>query len=152
VRFDIQSAVLERPSADGVLRILIYISLICNPRTPIHIPDNVLAALPPDPDVTILEQEREKLKARVYRVQGTDIEAEVRRLTTVIGSTRSRHRNIISKEYRTDYFRRRPTEDIEKQNSGQREEEYIEPVVQYQIPQRIQLANLICTCIANITP
>jgi hypothetical protein len=109
-------------------------SLIYDSCTPIHIPDNVLAVLPPDPDITVLKQERKKLKAGAYRVQGTDIEAEVRQLTTVIGSTRSRYRNIISEEYRADYFRRRPTEDIEKQNSRQEEEEYIEPVVQYQIP------------------
>jgi hypothetical protein len=42
-------------------------------------------------------------------------------------------------------------EDIEKQNSGQEKEEYIEPVVQYQIPYRIQLVDLIYTCITNIT-
>ncbi|KAH8589904.1 hypothetical protein B0O99DRAFT_522359, partial [Bisporella sp. PMI_857] len=77
------------------------------------------------------EQEREKLKAGAYRVQGTDVEAEVRRLTTAIGSAKSRRRDIISEEYRAGYFRRRPTEDIERQNRGQEEGEYIEPVVQH---------------------
>jgi hypothetical protein len=52
-------------------------SLIRDPRTSIHVLDDVLATLPPDPDITALEQEREKLKARAYRVQGTDVEAEV---------------------------------------------------------------------------
>jgi len=59
VRFDMQSAVLECPSADGVLRMLTHMSLIRDPRAPIHVPDDVLAALPPDPDITALEQERE---------------------------------------------------------------------------------------------
>jgi hypothetical protein len=152
VRFDVQSAVLERPSADGVLRMLTHMSLMRDPRAPIHVPDDVLAALPPDPDITTLEQEREQLKAGAYRVQGTDVEAEVRRLTAAIGSAKSRRRNIISEEYRADYFRRRPTEDIERQNNGQEEEPYIEPVVEHQIPERTQLADLICTNIANITP
>ncbi|KAG4427387.1 hypothetical protein IFR05_017130 [Cadophora sp. M221] len=151
VRFDVQSAVLERPSADGVLRMLTHMSLMRDPRAPIHVPDDVLAALPPDPNITALEQEREKLKAGAYRVQGTDVEAEVRRLTTAIGSARSRRRNIISEEYRADYFRRRPTEDIERQNRGQEEEEHIEPVVQHHIPQRRQLVDLICTRITDIT-
>ncbi|KAG4430257.1 hypothetical protein IFR05_014253 [Cadophora sp. M221] len=151
VRFDVQSAVLERPSADGVLRMLTHMSLMRDPRAPIHVPDDVLAALPPDPNITALEQEREKLKAGAYRVQGTDVEAEVRRLTTAIGSARSRRRNIISEEYRADYFRRRPTEDIERQNRGQEEEEHIEPLVQYHIPQRRQLVDLICTRITDIT-
>ena len=152
VRFDVQSAVLERPSADGVLRMLTHMSLMRDPRAPVHVPDDVLAALPPDPDITALEQQREQLKAGAYRVQGTDVEAEVRRLTAAIGSARSRRRNIISEEYRADYFRRRPTEDIERQNSGQEEEEYIEPAVEHQIPQRTQLADLICTRVTDITP
>jgi len=112
VRFDVQSAVLERPSADGVLRMLTHMSLMRDPRAPVHVPDDVLAALSPDPDITALEQQREQLKTGAYSVQGTDVEAEVRRLTAAIGSARSRRRNIISEEYRADYFRRRPTEDI----------------------------------------
>jgi hypothetical protein len=79
------------------------------------------------------------------------VEAEVRRLTAVIGCARNRRRNIISEEYRADYFRRRPIEDIERQNSGQQEEEYIEPVVKHQIPERTYLADLIYTHVANIT-
>lgn len=119
VPFDVLSAVLERPSADGILRMLTHMSLMRDPRAPVHVPDDVLAALPADPDIAALEQHREALKAGAYRIQGTEIEAEVRRLTAEIGSARTRRRNIISEEYRADYFRRRPIEDIEKQNSGQ---------------------------------
>lgn len=68
VPFDVLSAVLERPSADGVLRMLTHMSLMRDPRAPIQVPDDVLAALPPDLDITALEQEREKLKARAYRI------------------------------------------------------------------------------------
>lgn len=39
----------------------------------------------------------------------------------------------------------------EKQNNGQQEDEYIEPVVEHQIPERAQLAELICTHVAGIT-
>jgi hypothetical protein len=123
-----------------------------DPRAPVHVPDHILAALPPDADIVTLEQQREQLKAGAYRVKGTDVEAEVQRLTTAIGSARSRRRNIISEEYRADYFSRRPTEDIEKQNSGQEEEAYIEPVVQHQIVERAQLADLICARLEDITP
>ncbi|KAG9228633.1 hypothetical protein BJ875DRAFT_489673 [Amylocarpus encephaloides] len=119
VRFDVQSAGLGRPSIDCVLRMLTHMSLMCDPRAPVHVPDEYLAALPPDPIITALEQEREQLKAGAYRIQGTSIEAEVRRLTAAIGSARTKRRNIISQEYRDEYFRRRPTEDIERHNSGQ---------------------------------
>jgi hypothetical protein len=77
VLFDILSAVLERPSADSILCILTYISFIQDPCIPIYIPDNILAVFLPDPDITALEQEQEKLKAGAYRIQGTDIKAEV---------------------------------------------------------------------------
>ncbi len=111
----------------------------------------MLAVLPPEPDTTALERAREQLKAGAYRVQGTEVEAEVRRLTTLIGSARSRRRNVISEEYRTDYFRRRPTKDIESQNRGHEEEEYIEPAVEHQIPNRTLLSALLCTRVTNIT-
>ncbi|KFY99119.1 hypothetical protein V500_01452 [Pseudogymnoascus sp. VKM F-4518 (FW-2643)] len=96
-------------------------------------------------------QEREQLKAGAYRIQGTSIEAEVRRLTAAIGSAKTKRRNIISQEFRDDYFRRRPTEDIERHNNGQHEEEYVEPVVEHQIPQRRQLVDLICPRVRDIT-
>jgi hypothetical protein len=151
VRFDVQSAVLERPSADGVLRMLTHMSLMRDPRAPVHVPDDVLAAFPPDHHITALEQQREQLKVGIYRIQGRDVEAEVRQLTAAIGSARSRRRKIISEEYRADYFRRRPTEDIERQNGGQEEESYVEPVIQHQIPERMQLAELMCTHITKIS-
>jgi len=152
VPFDVLSTVLERPSTDGILRMLTHMSLMRDPRAPVHVPDDVLAALPPDPSIVDLEQQRAQLKAGAYRIQGTEFEAEVRRLTAEISTARTRRRNIISEEYRADYFRRRPVEDIERQNSGQQEEEYIEPVVEHQIPERAQLAELICTHVAGITP
>ena len=152
VPFDVLSAVLERPSADGILRMLTHMSLMRDPRAPVHVPDDVLAALPPDPRIVDLEQQRAQLKARAYRIQGTEVEAEVRRLTAEIGIARTRRRNIISEEYRADYFRRRPIEDIERQNSGQQEEEYVEPVIEHQIPERTQLAELMCTHVVGITP
>jgi len=55
VRLDVQSAVLERPSADGVLRMLTHMSLMRDPRAPVHVPDDVLAAFPPDHHITALE-------------------------------------------------------------------------------------------------
>ncbi|KAH7418717.1 hypothetical protein BKA64DRAFT_730274 [Cadophora sp. MPI-SDFR-AT-0126] len=152
VLFDVQSAVLERPSADGILRMLTHMSLMRDPRAPVHVPDDVLAAFPPDPRITDLEEKRAQLKAGAYRIQGTEVEAEVRRLTSEISIARTRRRNVISQEFRADYFRRRPIEDIERQNSGQQEEEYTEPVVEHQIPERAQLAEFICNHVTGLTP
>jgi hypothetical protein len=68
VPFDVLSAVLERPSIDGILRMLTHMSLIRDPRAPVHVPDNVLIVLPPDLDIVALEQRREELKARAYKI------------------------------------------------------------------------------------
>lgn len=119
VPFDVLSAVLERPSADGILRMLTHMSLMRDPRAPVHVPDDVFAALPSDLYIVDLEQQRAQLKAGAYRIQGTEVEAQVRRFTAEIDMARTRQRNIISEEYRADYFRRRSLEDIERQNSGQ---------------------------------
>jgi hypothetical protein len=118
VSFDVQSAVLERLSANGILRMLTHMSLMRDPRAPMDVPDDVLAALPPDPEIVALKQRREELKAKAYRIRGTEIEAEVRRLTAKISNTWTRCRNIIFEEYRADYFRCRPTKDIKRQNAS----------------------------------
>ncbi|KAK6609654.1 FluG domain-containing protein [Botrytis cinerea] len=133
-------------------RIRFDVHLMRDPRAPVVVPNDILAALPPDPHITALERERQNLKGPSYRIQGTDIEAEVRRLTNEIGSARSRRRKIISEEYRADYFRRRPTEDIERQNNGYEAEEYVEPIVEYQIPERRELAELLCTRFGSTKP
>ena len=85
VPFDVLSAVLERPSADGILCMLTHMSLMRDPRAPVRVPDHVLAALPPDPRIVDLEQQRAQLKAGAYRIQGMEVGAEVRRLTAEIG-------------------------------------------------------------------
>lgn len=68
------------------------------------------------------------------------------------GAETSSPKNTGQTTFAAARFRRRPTEDIERQNNGQEEEEYVKPVVQHQIPQRTLLANSICTRIVNITP
>ncbi|KAH6714804.1 hypothetical protein BKA61DRAFT_674126 [Leptodontidium sp. MPI-SDFR-AT-0119] len=65
VPFDVLSAILERPSADSILRMLTYMSLMRDPRALVHVPD-VLAALPPDPSIVGLEEQRALLKAGAY--------------------------------------------------------------------------------------
>jgi len=56
VLFDVLSTILERPSIDGILCMLTHISLMCNPRALVYVPDDVLIALPPDLCIVDLEQ------------------------------------------------------------------------------------------------
>jgi hypothetical protein len=89
-------------------------------------PKEVLKALLLNPKIVELEQQQEQLKAGTYRIQGKKVAKEVRRLNATINNAKTRRRNMISNQYRAHYFRRRPTEDIEKQSRGIVEEEYNE--------------------------
>jgi hypothetical protein len=68
VPFNVLFAVLKRPSINNILHILIHMSLICDPRALVHVPNDVLVTLPLDLDIVALEQWREELKARAYRI------------------------------------------------------------------------------------
>lgn len=55
VRFMIQDAVIDRPTDPGFLRAFTHISLTCDPRAPMEVPKEILATLPPDPEICQLE-------------------------------------------------------------------------------------------------
>jgi hypothetical protein len=55
VLFDVLSTILKRFFVDGVLYMLIYMSLMWDPYTLIQVPNDVLTTLPPDLDITALE-------------------------------------------------------------------------------------------------
>lgn len=65
VRFVVQDAVLDQPTDIGLLRAFTHMSLTCDPRAPTTVPDEVLATLPPDPEILELIRERKEIK-RTY--------------------------------------------------------------------------------------
>jgi hypothetical protein len=62
IRFIIQDTVLDQPTNIGFLRTFIYINLIYDLYTPIDIPEEVLKALPPDPEIIELTREYKEYK------------------------------------------------------------------------------------------
>jgi len=52
VRFDVQSAFLDRPSMDGLTKAFTHMSLTCDPRAPKHVPQEVN---PAPQDLTTLD-------------------------------------------------------------------------------------------------
>lgn len=58
-------------------------------------------------------------------------------------------RKVTIEEYRADYFRCQPTKHVEQQINGCEEEENSPPVIQHQLPERAELADLLCQ---NHTP
>ena len=79
VRFDIQAAVMERPSVDGLTRAFTHMSITCDPRAPRNVPKHIKDALPRDPKIVKWEKERRTLYAEIrnrygflYRATGTE--------------------------------------------------------------------------------
>ncbi|KAI1305758.1 hypothetical protein F5Y03DRAFT_384421 [Xylaria venustula] len=146
VKYHLQNAVIHEPQEDALIEMLTHISVTRDPRAGRDIvPDEVWRDMPPDPEIVKLEQRREMLKGGQYRIQGQDNEQEIRDLTKEIRSKKAQRVKAILKEYRDDYFYNRPTWDIERQARGEEEEEeYVKPVINLQIPERAQLAEILC--------
>jgi Protein of unknown function (DUF3435) len=70
VRFDIQSAVIEWPSVDGLTCAFTHISIRCDLHAPKDVPKHIRRALPPDQKVLELEKERQVLYRKVKAKYG----------------------------------------------------------------------------------
>jgi hypothetical protein len=81
------------------------------------------------------------------RLLGTSQEAEVQFLTKTINKKRAQCKKPLREKYCKYYFHYRPTWDIERQLAGEAPEELeedIQPPIQLCIPERAQLAGLLC--------
>jgi hypothetical protein len=145
VQFHLQNAVLDEPTEDSLIGMLSHIGLMRDPRARKDmVPDEVWAKMPPDPEILALEAERAQLKGGQYRIKGTENEDRIRKLTELIAKKRAKRAKDIQREYREDYFHNRPTWEIEGQANGEEEQEYVEPGVDLHIPERAELAEILC--------
>ncbi|KAH7309929.1 FluG domain-containing protein [Stachybotrys elegans] len=143
--FDMQNAFLEAEKESQLFRLFAHVSLTRDPRaTADMVPEEVWANLAPDPEIVELEQERARLKQGRYRIEGHEAEERIRKLTNEIRTKRAQRNRQVVKEYREHYFYNRPTWDIERQARGEEEEEYVEPTINVSIPERAQLAEIVC--------
>ncbi|KAK3933883.1 FluG domain-containing protein [Diplogelasinospora grovesii] len=135
----------EKPTEDSLIGMLSHIGLMRDPRARKDmVPDEVWAEMPPDPEILALEAERAELKGGQYRITGTENEDRIRELTKLIAKKRAKRAKNIRREYREDYFHHRPTWDIEGQANGEEEQEYVEPAVVLRVPERAELAQILC--------
>jgi hypothetical protein len=150
IKFHLQNAFLDEPTEDSLLKMLSHIGHMRDPRARKNmVPDGVWEMMPPDPDIEALRAERNRLKGGRYRIRGAENEERIRELGKLIATKEAQRRNKIQQEYRADYFYNRPTRDIERQaimdEEEEEEEEYVEPIVDLQIPERAQLAEILCS-------
>ncbi|RYO96122.1 hypothetical protein DL764_007526 [Monosporascus ibericus] len=148
VQFDLQNAFLDESLEDGLVTLFTRISIMRDPRASYDmVPEEVWNALPLDPDIAKLVTQRTRLKNGKYRMRGTDQEGEVQRLTKEIKKKRAQRNKALRQEYRKYYFHNRPTWDIERQlaeGAAEELEEDIQPPIQLCIPERAQLAEILC--------
>ncbi|KXX82493.1 hypothetical protein MMYC01_201217, partial [Madurella mycetomatis] len=93
--------------------------------------------LPPNPEIVELEQQREQLKGGQYRIRGQDDAQEIQNLARQIRNKKAQRVKEI---------------DIEPQARGEEEEEYIEPAIDLQIPERTQLTEILCHQPEGLSP
>ncbi|KAK4096626.1 hypothetical protein N658DRAFT_501359 [Parathielavia hyrcaniae] len=149
VGFHLQNAFLEEPTEDSLLAMLSHIGHMRDPRARRDmVPDQVWDMMPPDSEIEALKSERAQLKGSQYRVKGTENEDRIRELTRLIASKEAQRKKNIRRAYREDYFYNRPTWDIEADES---EDEYVEPAVDLQLPERAKLAQILCNQPDNLS-
>lgn len=142
VQFDIQNAVLDEPSEDGLIRLLTHISSTRDSRAARDmVPKEVWSSLPPDPEIEELRRRRAELKGASYGIKNNVNKDMIQKLTAKIWSQQAERDKMIRIEYRKFYFHNRPTWDIERQAVSGEEEDYVTPVIELQIPERAELAD-----------
>ena len=104
--------------------------------------------MPPDPEIEDLERRRVELKGGQFQIQGYENEKEIRDLSQQIRNRKGRRKKNTKTVYRKYYFRNRPTWDIERQFSGEAEEEeveieYVAPIIELYVPERAELAEIL---------
>ena len=158
VRFDVQSAFLDRPSMDGLTKAFTHMSLTCDPRAPKHVPQEVLAALSPNPAIVELETDRWELYKAIRkeyrfikRARGTDIGNLYQKLVAKVASAKKKRDEDIKKQYRRDYHNRIHDEEMERHLNSVATDEYVEPVVQHQLLERTQVQEVMCDFSEDLT-
>ncbi|KND93252.1 hypothetical protein TOPH_02396 [Tolypocladium ophioglossoides CBS 100239] len=148
VEFHLERVVAGEPTDDCLIYLFTHMSLTRDPEAGRDmVPDEVWQSLEPDPEILELEAQRDKLRNGRYRIRGTKHEHKVRQLTKTIRTKKAQREKSIREYHRQYYFYHRPTWEIEQQLAGddhQVDEAYSVPAIDLHIPERAQLANLLC--------
>ena len=159
VRFDIQSAVMERPSVDGLTRAFTHISIWRDLRTPKNIPKHIRDAIPPDQNILDLERERKALYLKIKAeygstggARGTRIGEDYEKLINTVKNKKKKRKGGLKKAYRRQYFYRIYNEILGTILNKIETDEYIPPVIQHQLPERTQLQEVIYDFRKDLSP
>ena len=110
-----------------------YMSLTYNPRTLVDVPNEVMKALPPNPEIIELTRER-KEHWKTYRFFSQalpKIRQECEQLRRQIVLLEKQRERAIKVEYRQEYFYCIRNEELERQLRKVPSNKYIKPVVHH---------------------
>ncbi|KAK3897428.1 hypothetical protein C8A05DRAFT_47960 [Staphylotrichum tortipilum] len=152
VQWDLVNSTLQKDLQNKLILELTQVGIWHDPRaTKDMVPDEVWKEMPPNPEIEALRKRKEELKGGSYRIAGKEHEEEVRSLTKRIRQLEAKERKDVCREYREDYFQNRPTWDIDRQfggEAGETDEDYTAPAIELRIPERAELARLLCYPVA----
>jgi Protein of unknown function (DUF3435) len=153
VRFIVQDAVLDQPTDAGFLRAFTHMSLTCDPRAPVDVPKEVMAALLPDLEITKLKREREEFRKKYRSLSRAppEIGKECEQILRQIDSLQKQYDRAVKVEYRRDYFGRIHDEELKRQLKKVSADKYIHPVVCLQLLERTRLQEVVCDLSKDIS-
>jgi hypothetical protein len=146
VGFNVQNAVLEDPTDDGLTRAFTHMSIRRNPLAPMVIPREVADILPPDPMVIEWENRRAELRNILRGLHGTvsrapqsEMVEQYDQLGRQIASAKKSNQDALNAVYRKEWFFNSHNEIMARQRDHAAADEYIPPVVHHQLPERTRL-------------
>jgi len=118
------------------------------------VPQEILDALPPDPEIEELKRERAKYRKEygTFSRAPLEIHRECEQIYRQIDSLEKQRDRAIKIEYRQDYFYRIHNEELERQLSKTAVIEYVESVIHHQLPERTRLQEVICDMSKDLGP
>ena len=155
VQWDLVNSTLQKDLQNKLILELTQVGIWHDPRaTRDMVPNEVWEEMPPNPEIVALRKKKEELKRGSYRIAGQKDEEEVRSLTNQIRLLEAKERKDVRRRYREHYFENRPTWDIDRQFGGEAEEadeDYTAPAIDLRIPERAELARLLCDQPADLS-
>ena len=151
VGFNTQDAFLERdPSADGLTRAFVHMSIRCNPEVPQELPKAELDKPPPDPEVVILTRQVKQTAIRLRQQYGFIKSApeepleDYRQLQRDLRNAKKAFKSDMTKAFQEAYRRRMHNEELERQLKGLSCDEIPQPLIKHELEERTQLQSILC--------
>lgn len=138
----------------GFLRAFTYMNLTCDLYAPIDILKEVLKALPSDSEIMELTREYKEYKRQYesYSRALPEIRKEYEQFCPQIDSLQKQCDRAIKIEFQRDYFDCIHDEELERQLKKVPTNEYIEPIVHHQLPERIRFQEMLCDLSRDMNP